>query len=116
MPAAMHAICAIWDTCSILHDVCSSKAHLCLLLQAPCTSSDLKQQALAELGNTCKAWSTWAVVLRWINLAASACEGSKPSMPLHTLLMQMLVVFAHCNDFCMYALTICTIVALHVYL
>lgn len=50
-------------------------------LQGACSHDDFRQQVTAELDSTCASWSAWAVALRWINLAAAICEGSKPSMP-----------------------------------
>ena len=48
-------------------------------LQGACSRDDFRQQVTAELDRTCAAWSAWAVALRWINLAAAICEGTKPS-------------------------------------
>jgi len=36
----------------------------------------------AELRATCTAWTAWAVALRWVNLAATVCDG-KPSELRH---------------------------------
>lgn len=49
------------------------------ILQAACSADDFRQQLSGQLEKTCAAWSTWAVALRWINLAAAICEGTKPS-------------------------------------
>lgn len=35
-------------------------------------------QLQMELRATCTAWTAWAVALRWVNLAATICDG-KPS-------------------------------------
>ncbi len=38
----------------------------------------MTSQLQTELRATCTAWTAWAVALRWLNLAATVCDG-KPS-------------------------------------
>ncbi|KAA6416560.1 MAG: origin recognition complex subunit 3-like, partial [Trebouxia sp. A1-2] len=52
-------------------------------LQASSAAADMISQLQMELRATCTAWTAWAVALRWVNLAATICDG-KPRLA-HTL-------------------------------
>lgn len=66
----------------------NKSTHAPGVLQASSASADMTSQLQTELRATCTAWTAWAVALRWLNLAATVCDG-KPSEPsvvkqLHT--------------------------------
>ncbi|DBA78540.1 TPA: hypothetical protein ACH3X2_007859 [Trebouxia sp. C0005] len=51
--------------------------------EASSAAADMISQLQMELRATCTAWTAWAVALRWVNLAATICDG-KPRLA-HTL-------------------------------
>jgi hypothetical protein len=48
------------------------------VLQASSAAADMTSHLQTELRATCTARTAWAVALRWLNLAATVCDG-KPS-------------------------------------